>query len=769
MKISTKVFLGFTIIIVLLSVIYFLTNYSLEKLSLFGEQIKENLTVSEISYDEFSSISQLKEKETTMLQRVLLLGYVNTQEEMQTYLDDFKSRYEAFDKDINSLEGSEQIKKVLESLNENVMSLFELKESELYYSELVSDYKKNKVSQKNEEIEKAKEDYQALLSIDQSKTDEMLKSLDDFMQRVLEPTQEEVKAFLDSLDMKELSLYEFEVFWNSERFPWIADYEEFTELKFAVRGMLTEREKATEYKKDIRKVEKGLSDAIVKNKDIPLTEREFFDDLLREYKSKSSNILLMNMDIESKTQELETTNESIEKYQEQIEDLGNQSLVLINTNIKDNMDELNRFFAKKLNHSQESFQGVFIESLSSSSEVSQEIDNTKATINLLIILTIVGSIGICIFVRWSIKRPIKNLIAKTSRLGELDLSVDFESGNKSKDEIYEIQKILNQVIQQIRTTLISSNNASIVMSQEATGISDSIFKTTKSTREVEERIESINDELLNSVHNLKNMTSMMYDLNQKNAETTKMMNATMDDSTKVMQDVESHKKGISDTTKKITRIGEQVGTNINRINQFQKVTHQTNEFIDRIQQIAEQTNLLALNAAIEAARAGEAGKGFAVVSDEIRKLADQSSQTAKDAAVQIGNISKLVEELLRDSDESLVDVNGVVNEIEKIPSIFEEISDSFERVNVSIQATLNQIENQSELIENISKDSDEMGVRCEQLSENVDMIVNSVEDNTSMITELETSSKKLLELSDSLKERLSQFKLTDATLNEIIE
>ncbi len=44
-----------------------------------------------------------------------------------------------------------------------------------------------------------------------------------------------------------------------------------------------------------------------------------------------------------------------------------------------------------------------------------------------------------------------------------------------------------------------------------------------------------------------------------------------------------------------------------------------------IQNIATQTNLLALNAAIEAARAGDAGKGFAVVSDEIRKLAEQSS------------------------------------------------------------------------------------------------------------------------------------------------
>lgn len=116
------------------------------------------------------------------------------------------------------------------------------------------------------------------------------------------------------------------------------------------------------------------------------------------------------------------------------------------------------------------------------------------------------------------------------------------------------------------------------------------------------------------------------------------------------------------TTEQVASVSKMIEGNIQKIShdsqKMMKTVEDAYEVIKSIQDIANQSNILGLNASIEAARAGDHGKGFAVVANEIRRMADQS----RDSAAHTIKFLETVSESMKHNNQSIQDIASMMGE-----------------------------------------------------------------------------------------------------------
>jgi methyl-accepting chemotaxis protein len=182
--------------------------------------------------------------------------------------------------------------------------------------------------------------------------------------------------------------------------------------------------------------------------------------------------------------------------------------------------------------------------------------------------------------------------------------------------------------------------------------------------------------------------------------------------------------------------------------------------VQTITGIAEQTNLLALNAAIEAARAGEQGRGFAVVAEEVRKLAEESSEAA-------ALIARLIQEIQAETHNAVAAVEDGATRTEAGVATVEQTREAFERIDTAIDDISGRVQQIAASVRGIAEDAERMQAEvaevagvAEESSASSQQVSAAAQQTSASTQEIAASAQALAATAEQLEQLVGRFRLT---------
>lgn len=378
---------------------------------------------------------------------------------------------------------------------------------------------------------------------------------------------------------------------------------------------------------------------------------------------------------------------------------------------------------------------------------------------LIVILVSVVVVGFTAY--WfinSLTRSIKVLNAAANRISEGDLTEQITV--RRKDELGQLAASFNTMSDSLRSVVENISQSSEQLAASSEEMTASTNETAKSVEHVTEQIvetsKQINDQAQMTAETSRAMEEMSAGI-QKIAEAS---NSIVDSSEQSKEDVRVGSETIQEVKSQMATIRDSVQQSTALIKELVHLSDQISAMNTAISDIAGQTNLLSLNAGIEAARAGEHGRGFAVVAAEVRKLSDQSKETADRIHGLIKEITKIV------GHATLMMGTKIPAEVEKGITVSLKAEDAFRHIEESTRHITEQILDISSITEQMSAGAEEVAASVHEISyianesaSGFQSVSAASEEQLASMEEITSSAATLAKMAEQMRETVEKFKL----------
>ncbi len=210
---------------------------------------------------------------------------------------------------------------------------------------------------------------------------------------------------------------------------------------------------------------------------------------------------------------------------------------------------------------------------------------------------------------------------------------------------------------------------------------------------------------------------------------------------------------VANVSQEIERIAQWVEQSASVVASLGDRSQAISGIVNVIREIADQTNLLALNAAIEAARAGEQGRGFAVVADEVRKLAERTSNATRE-------ITQMIAAIQGETSSAIATIEEGSKQARSGAQLASSASDSLQAIDRGATETMEKIDAIARSMQGQSRDA-------EAIHGSVQQILKMINENAKAADESRGEAARLANLAGNLGEIDKVFRLSDVGQNAV--